>query len=211
MLVDLSVRELLERVASGEPVPGGGSIAALGAALGSGLVEMVARLTVGKQNNADLDREMATLITRAGALREELTMAVDRDSEAYTNVMQAYRMPKATDEEKKLRHDAIQEALKEAARVPLAVAQLAFEILALSGAAVEKGNKNAVTDGLAAALMARSAVMAAVANVRINLQAITDEGFGAKALADTDSLEQKAAALEEKIRCNAEPLVKGGR
>ena len=211
MLIDLSVREFLERVASGEPVPGGGSIAALAAALGAALAEMVARLTVGRQNNADLDREMTSLINRAGNLREELTRAVDRDSEAYTKVIQAYRMPKATDDEKRLRHDAIQEAFKEAARVPYTVAEMAVEILGICGTAIEKGNKNAATDGLAGALMARSAVMAAVANVRINLQAITDKDFTNKTSAETDSLEQRAAALEQKIHDASEAFVKGGR
>ena len=210
MLVDLSVREFLEHVASGEPVPGGGSIAALAAALAAGLAEMVARLTVGRQNNADLDRQMTALINRAGILRKELTQAVDRDSEAYAKVMQAYRMPKTTDDEKRVRHDAIQEALKDAARVPFTVAEMALEILALTSTAIEKGNKNAATDGLAGALMARSAVLAAVANVRINFQAVTDKGFVDKTTADADSLEQKAFALEEKIRFTAEPFVKGG-
>ena len=150
MLVDLTVRELLERVASGEPVPGGGSIAALGAALAAGLAEMVAHLTIGRQDDPALDREMHDLIDRARALRSDLTRAVDQDSEAYGKVMEAYRRPKTTDEEKRLRSEAIQEALKEAARVPLTVAEMGVEILGLAGVAVNKGNRNAVTDGLVA-------------------------------------------------------------
>jgi methenyltetrahydrofolate cyclohydrolase len=211
MLVDLTVREFLDRVASGEPVPGGGSIAALGAALAAGLAEMVARLTVGRRADPALDQEMNDLIERARVLRAGLTRAVDYDSEAYSKVMLAYRMPKTSDEEKRLRSEAIQEALKEAARVPLAVAEMTVDILRLIGTAVSKGNKNAVTDGLAGALMARSGVMAAIANVRINLQAITDEGFVQKALADTEFLEKKALAAEEVIRSAAQPLVTGGR
>ncbi len=155
--------------------PGGGSIAALCAALAAGLAEMVAHLTVGRQDDPALDREMNDLIDRAQALRNDLTRAVDRDSEAYGKVMQAYRRPKTTNEEKRLRSEAIQEALKEAARVPLTVAEMGVEILGLAGIAVNKGNRNAVTDGLAGALMARSAVLAAIANVRINLQPIIDD------------------------------------
>ena len=211
MLVDLTVRELLERVASGEPVPGGGSIAALCAALAAGLTEMVAHLTVGRQDDPALDREMDDLIDRARALRSDLTRAVDQDSEAYGKVMEAYRRPKTTDEEKRLRSEAIQEALKEAARVPLTVAQMGVEILGLAGVAVNKGNRNAVTDGLVGALMARSAVLAAIANVRINLQSIIDEGFVQKARADSEFLEKKALAAEEMIRSAAQPLVTGGR
>jgi formiminotetrahydrofolate cyclodeaminase len=211
MLVDHTVRELLERVASGEPVPGGGSIAALCAALAAGLAEMVAHLTVGRLDDPALDREMNDLIDRARALRSELTRAVDHDSEAYSKVMQAYRGPKSTDELKRLRTEAIQEALKEAARVPLAVAEMGVEILGLASIAVNKGNRNAVTDGLVGALMARSAVLAAIANVRINLQSIIDVGFVQKARADSEFLEKKALAAEEMIRSAAQPKVTGGR
>jgi methenyltetrahydrofolate cyclohydrolase len=210
MLVDLTVRELLERVASGEPVPGGGSMAALCAALASALAEMVARLTVGRRKDSALDHEMNQLIDRAQALRGDLTRAVDLDSDAYTKVMVAYRMPKTTNEENLLRSEAIQEALKEAARVPLAVAEMAVDALELASLAVSKGNKNAVTDGLAGALMARSAVMAAAANVRVNLQGITDEAFVRKAQARTELLEKKALAAEEMIRSCAQPSVTGG-
>lgn len=210
MLVDLTVRELLERVASGEPVPGGGSIAALCAALAAGLAEMVARLTVGRQDDPALNNEMNQLMDRGQALRRNLTRAVDLDSEAYSKVMLAYRMPKSTDEEKRLRSEEIQEALKEAARVPLAVAEMAVDVLGIAALAVSKGNKNAVTDGLAGALMARSAVLAAAANVRVNLQGITDDGFVQEAQAHTELLEKKALALEEIIRSAAQPLVTGG-
>lgn len=210
MLVDLTVRELLERVASAEPVPGGGSIAALCAALAAGLAEMVARLTAGRQDDPALNNEMNQLMGRAQALRRNLTRAVDLDSEAYSKVMLAYRMPKATDQEKRLRSKEIQEALKEAARVPLAVAEMAVDVLGMAALAVSKGNKNAVTDGLAGALMARSAVLAAAANVRINFQGISDDGFVQEAQAHTELLEKKALAAEEMIRSAAQPLVTGG-
>ncbi len=210
MLTDLTIEEFLEHVASAEPIPGGGSVAALCAALAASLAEMVARLTVGRQGNAALDREMNDLIARARTLRAELMRAVDQDSEAYSKVMQAYRMPKSTDEEKQLRRNAVEEALKEAARVPLAVAQMAVDTLELASVAVNKGNKNAVTDGLVGTFAARSAVMAAIANVRINLQSITDEGFVQKARADAEVLENKAIAIEEMIRSAAEPLLTGG-
>jgi formiminotetrahydrofolate cyclodeaminase len=88
---------------------------------------------------------------------------------------------------------------------------MGVEILGLAGIAVNKGNRNAVTDGLAGALMARSAVLAAIANVRINLQPIIDERFVQKARTDTDVLEKKALAAEEMIRSAAQPLVTGGR
>ncbi len=211
MLTDLTIEKFLERVAASEPVPGGGSVAALCAALAASLAEMVARLTVGREGNAVLDREMNDLIARARTLRTRLMQAVDQDSEAYGKVMEAYRMPKGTDEEKQLRRNAVQEALKEAARVPLTVAQMAVDTLELASVAVNKGNKNAVTDGLVGTFVARSAVMGAIANVRINLQSITDEGFVQKTQADTEVLENKAIAIEEMIRSAADPLLTGGQ
>ncbi len=207
MLVDLTVREFLERVASGDAVPGGGSIAALCAAVAAGLAEMVGRLTVGRKKDVTLDSEMNNLIEQAQMLRADLTRAVDDDSNAYTSVMQAYRLPKNSDAEKEARSGAIQQALKEAARVPLAVAEAAVAVLGLAARAVHKGNKNATTDALAGALVARSAVLAAVANVRINIQAIKDEDFVQRARAQTESLEREALAAEELIRSVAAPLI----
>ncbi len=210
MLTDLTIKAFLEQVAASEPVPGGGSVAALCAGLAASLAEMVGLLTVGRRADEALDREMNDLVARARALRTELTRAVDQDAEAYGKVMQAYRMPKGTDEEKRLRSSAIQEALKEAARVPLAVAHMAVDTLELAAVGVNKGNKNAVTDGLVGSFVARSALMGAVANVRINLQSITDDEFVRKARADTEALEKKALAIEEQIRSLAGPLLTGG-
>ncbi len=209
MLVDLTVREILERVASGDPLPGGGSTAALAASLAAGLAEMVARLTVGRKGDAVVDQEMNAIIDRAHALRTELIRAVDGDSDAYMRVMDAYRLPKSTEEEKRTRTQAIQAALKEAALVPLSVAKMAVEVLELAGKAVREGNKNAVTDALAGALMARSAALAAVANVRINIKGIKDAAFVEEAQRQTASLEKNAMAAEETIRNAAAPHLVG--
>ena len=103
MLADLSVTDYLARTASGDPVPGGGSAAALNAALAAGLIEMVARLTVGRKSFEAVDAEMRAVVDRAAALRQKLTGDIDRDSEAYTQVLGAFGMPKATPEEKAAR------------------------------------------------------------------------------------------------------------
>ena len=116
MLADLSVTDYLARTASGDPVPGGGSAAALNAALAAGLIEMVARLTVGRKSFEAVDAEMRAVADRAAALRQKLTGDIDRDSEAYTQVLGAFGMPKATPEEKAARTRAIQAAFRQAAR-----------------------------------------------------------------------------------------------
>jgi len=199
VLADLSVTDYLARTASGDPVPGGGSAAALNAALAAGLIEMVARLTVGRKSFEAVDAEMRAVADRAAALRQKLTGDIDRDSEAYTQVLGAFGMPKATPEEKAARARAIQAAFRQAARVPLGVARDALQAMALGRQVIARGNPNAASDGAAGVLAARMAARTAVYNVRINLGSITDEGFTTELRAEADRLEAEADALEGEI------------
>ena len=199
MLADLSVTDYLARTASGDPVPGGGSAAALNAALAAGLIEMVARLTVGRKSFEAVDAEMRAVADRAAALRQKLTGDIDRDSEAYTQVLGAFGMPKATPEEKAARARAIQAAFRQAARVPLGVARDALQAMALGRQVIARGNPNAASDGAAGVLAARMAARTAVYNVKINLGSIKDEGFAAELRAEADRLEDEADALEGEI------------
>lgn len=199
MLADLSVTDYLARTASGDPVPGGGSAAALNAALAAGLIEMVARLTVGRKSFEAVDAEMRAVADRAAALRQKLTGDIDRDSEAYTQVLGAFGMPKATPEEKAARTRAIQAAFRQAALVPLGVARDALQAMALGRQVIARGNPNAASDGAAGVLAARMAARTAVYNVRINLGSITDEGFTTELRAEADRLEAEADALEGEI------------
>ncbi len=199
MLTALTVRDFLEQVASGEPVPGGGSVAALAAALSAGLSGMVARLTLGKKDDPALDERMSSLMGTASRLMTRLAGDIDWDAAAYSAVMDAYGMPKGTEEEKAIRVETIQKALAEAARVPLSVAEAGFYLLTLAEAVVREGNPNAVTDGLTAALMARSAVLAALFNVRINLSSIKDRELVARMTAKAEILERNTAEKEKEI------------
>jgi methenyltetrahydrofolate cyclohydrolase len=199
VLADLSVTEYLARTASGDPVPGGGSAAALNAALAAGLIEMVARLTVGRKSFEAVDAEMRAVADRAAALRQKLTGDIDRDSEAYTQVLGAFGMPKATPEEKAARTRAIQAAFRQAALVPLGVARDALQAMALGRQVIARGNPNAASDGAAGVLAARMAARTAVYNVKINLGSITDEGFTTELRAEADRLEAEADALEGEI------------
>jgi len=176
-LVDLSLKDFLTRTASGSPVPGGGSIAALSAALAAALSEMVAHLTIGKKGVEALEEEMQDIAKDAFQYREKLIRAIDRDSDAYNDVLIAFQLPKGTDQEETQRKRAIQEALKEAARVPLDVAREAFKVIELAGKVLKQGNKNAVTDAAVAVMMARTAVLSALYNVKINLASIKDASF----------------------------------
>jgi formiminotetrahydrofolate cyclodeaminase len=176
-LVDLNLKDFLARTASGSPVPGGGSIAALSAAIAAALSEMVAHLTIGKKGVETLEKEMQDIAKDAFQYRERFIKTIDKDSEAYNDVLTAFQLPKGTDQEQTHRKRAIQEALKEAALVPLDVAREAFKVIELAGRAVKQGNKNAVTDAAVAVMMARTAVLSALYNVKINLSSIKDTNF----------------------------------
>ncbi len=123
----------------------------------------------------------------------------------------AYRMAKETGDEKEARAGAVREALKGAARVPLSVAQMAMELLGILSTAINEGNENAVTDGLVGALLARSALLGAVANVRINLRAIDEDAFRREMGAQADGLESDAEAAEAHLRSAARSKLAKGR
>ena len=132
MLTDQKVIEFLEQAASGTPVPGGGSVSALSAALGAGLTEMVANLTVAKKGYEAVEGQMQDIAEKVRSLRKKLTAAVDIDSNAYNDVLAAYKLPKNTEAEQEARSRAIQEAMQNAARVPMAVAYDALEVMDLT-------------------------------------------------------------------------------
>ena len=198
-MCDLSVSALLDLTASDAPAPGGGSISALAGALGAALASMVASLTLGKKGYEDVQEEMTALSAEGKALMDELLAAMDADTEAFNGYMAALALPKSTDEEKAARREAMQKGLKEAALVPLATARLAARVFPLAEAAVRRGNKNAVTDGMVAALTARSAGLGSLLNVRINLASIRDEAFVAEQKAACAELQALALAEEAKI------------
>jgi formiminotetrahydrofolate cyclodeaminase len=168
----LQIDEFLTRLASSAPEPGGGAAAALVGATGAALVSMVANLTIGKEKYAAVQADMERALARADTLREELTAAIDRDAEAFRRVMETYRLPRETDEQKAARRQTIQAALWEAAQVPAGVVRLCEEVAALSRLVTQQGNAQVVSDGAIAALLADAAAQSAVLNVKINLGAI---------------------------------------
>ena len=199
MLTELTVKDFLNKVAGSDPVPGGGSIAALNGAIASALAAMVANLTIGKKNYADCEELMKQIAERAAGLKEEFVADVDRDSEAYDRVFACFKMPKATDEEKAARSAAIQEATKFAAQVPMEVARRAYGLMDTIAQVARKGNQNAVTDACVAMLSARNAVLAALLNVRINLSSLKDQELVARLQAEADELERQAIAREQEL------------
>ncbi|TCO75276.1 cyclodeaminase/cyclohydrolase family protein [Marinisporobacter balticus] len=199
MLAEMNVKDFLGKTASNDPVPGGGSIAALSASIAAALTEMVANLTIGKKKYVEVEEEMKEIAKVAATCRSKFVEDIDKDSDAFNEVMAAFKLPKETDEEKEKRKEAIQEGTKKASLVPLEVAKDAFKIMEMIEKVVVKGNQNAVTDGAVAAMMARTAVLSALYNVKINLGSIKDEAFVAKVTKEVTAIESKVEKVEKDI------------
>ncbi|MFR6435843.1 cyclodeaminase/cyclohydrolase family protein [Porphyromonas sp.] len=198
-LTDLTVKGLLDVTAGKDPVPGGGSISALSGSIAAALTEMVAGLTIGRKKYAEVEEQMKQLVERVHEIRQQLILDVDRDSEAYNVVFEAFQMPKETDEQKAARSAQIQEATKIAANVPMEVARRVYSLLSDIEEVVSNGNQNAVTDGCVAMMSARNAIIGALFNVRINLTSIKDEQFVADMTAEADRLEREVIEREAKV------------
>ena len=174
---DQKLDEFLENLASSKPAPGGGSAAAVAGALAAALSSMVANLTIGKEQYKDVEGAFEGILEKAEVLRKEFLQAIGEDIEAYNKVMDAYGLPRETEEEKKKRRETIQSALKGATEPPFKMAELAGDVLELSKECSLSGNSHAVTDAGASAILAQAAARTALLNVDINLSSISDSDF----------------------------------
>ena len=198
-LVEQRVIDFVAATASKEPTPGGGAIAALTAATGAALAEMVANLTFGKKGYEAVQTEMEELQAKAEAIRERMLELSQADADVFNIFMNALGLPKNTDEEKSARTAAIQQAYKDAAMVPFEIGELANQIFDLAELASRKGNQNLITDGIIAAINARAAVKSAFLNVRINLSGIKDESFVAELISKMHAIEKDLDVKESSI------------
>ncbi|MHB8806969.1 MAG: glutamate formimidoyltransferase [Anaerolineaceae bacterium] len=189
----------LDALASADPTPGGGSAAAWTAAEAAALVAMVARLTVGKNKYKDVEPLMYSLIEQAEELRARLQRAVDEDAAAFEKVMAAFKLPKETEEQIKVRKDTIQFATLEAARVPLETANMALTVMKLAETACKSGNLNAITDAATAAQLAAASLTGAAANVSINLNGLDDEKSKIEFAQELASLKSEKEAILTRV------------
>ena len=199
MLADMYLKEFIDKTASNSPVPGGGSIAALSGAIAAALTEMVANLTIGKKKYLEVEEEMKEIAATFAEYRNKLVQDIDRDSDAFNEVMAAFKLPKETDEEITARNSVIEEATKTATLVPLEVARDTYKMLSTIEVVVEKGNQNAVSDGAVAAMMARTAVLSALYNVEINLGSLQDEAFVGEIMKEVIELRLQVVEAEKRI------------
>ncbi len=194
----------IERLAAGTAAPGGGAAAAFAGAMAAGLVGMVARLTLGKKKYLEVEAQMQAVLEQADKLRADLTAAVAIDSAAFEAVMEAFKLPKATEEQTTARAAAIDQAYIHAAEVPMRVARDAVAVLGLAAIAAERGNLNALSDAGSGAFLARAAFSGAAQNVRANAAVVEDRATAAAWLKELAGLEahvtETLAGIERLLR-----------
>ena len=176
-MIKESVDSYLCAAASRSPAPGGGSVSALGGALGAAMSSMVANFTVGKKKYEDVQEEVKKILSESEECRLKLGELVEGDIEAYTRVSSAYSLPKETDEEKENRREEIARATKEAIAVPFEIASCCFRVLELCRRLVDIGNKRLISDVGVSVLLAWAALQGANLNVEINLSSLEDKSF----------------------------------
>jgi glutamate formiminotransferase/formiminotetrahydrofolate cyclodeaminase len=199
-LMSMTAKDFVDEVSSESPAPGGGSVAALAGSLCAALSAMVANLTVGKPGYEKVWPEMSELAEKGQAIKDRLVKAVDEDTNAFNDLMEAMRLPKATPEQKAVREKAMEEGYKKAAAVPLQTAKTCLEAMEISLTAAQKGNANSASDAGVAALMARAGVEGAVLNVLINLGSIKDQKFRERHVSECHELNSRAAKLCQAVQ-----------
>jgi glutamate formiminotransferase/formiminotetrahydrofolate cyclodeaminase len=198
-LIDMSVSDFADETASESPAPGGGSVSACLGALGISLGTMVANLSSHKAGWDSRWKEFSDYAEKGMAIQRDLLALVDEDTLAFKKVMDALALPKSNETEKAARHNALQDAGKIALEVPLRVMKKTFESFEIIKAMAETGNPNSVSDAGVGALCARSAIMGAFLNVRINASGIEDKEYVSKKLKEGSAIELSAIKAEQEI------------
>jgi formiminotetrahydrofolate cyclodeaminase len=195
-ILDLTLGELLQRLGSSDPAPGGGAAAAITGALGAALVQMTAKLTVGRPRFGEVEEQAQQIAREAGELARRLGKLADEDAAAFDAVSAAYKLPRADDAEKTARTRAIQSALVSAAAVPLATARLSAEVVELAEAAAPVLNPAVISDVMVGAVLAEAALRSAAVNVEINVASITDTAAAGRLSSELDAV---GAGVTERV------------
>lgn len=203
MLVEKTVKEFIAEVKSSNPTPGGGSVSALVGSIGGALTNMVGNLTIDKKAFEEVPEDAKAKMKEANVelekLVEDLAVIVDKDATAFDGVMEAFKLPKNTDEEKKARTNAIQEGYKKALEVPMSCAEECYKVLELQKIFADFGNVNAITDVGVGTLLAYSGLEGALFNVTINLKSIKDEEYRTNIENKVNTLLANGKKLKEEL------------
>ena len=198
-LIDRTLTDFADETASESPAPGGGSISAYMGALGAALGTMVANLSSHKRGWDERWEEISDWAEKGKAFQIQLMKLVDEDTNAFNKIMDAFSLPKKTEEEKAIRKQAVQEATRFATEVPFKTMQLCYECMSVAKAMAEIGNPNSVTDAGVGALAARAGVVGAFLNVKINASGLDDKAYAEKIIREGENVVEKAGQLEAEI------------
>jgi formiminotetrahydrofolate cyclodeaminase len=199
MVAQSTVEKFLDDLASGSATPGGGSAAAIMGAMGAALVSMVCNVTIGKKGYEGVEAEMKAVLRESEKVRRRLTDMVAEDIAAFDSILAAYKLPKATADDKARRADAIQAGLRRATETPLQCARVCAEVIALSRRASEHGYLNVISDGGVGVLAGFTGLRSAALNVYINAPALKDRAFAEQATAELEELVESCAAESEAV------------
>ncbi len=177
MYRDKPLSYFLDKLCSNSPEPGGGSASALVGAIAASLAGMLASLTINKKGYEDQWEKMKEYYEKAKKLKDEMLELLQKDTEAFDDAAKAFKLPKNTEEEKKIRAEAIETGLKKATQVPLSIMEKSLEISRLALEVLKKGNKMAITDGAISAIFANATAVGAMFNVRINFTWMKDREY----------------------------------
>lgn len=196
-LFDKSLREVIEVSASAAPTPGGGSVSAIVASFGVAMAAMVCNLTVGKEKYKDVEPQVQGLLSSVTPMIARLEGLVDEDIADFGNFMATLKLPKATDEEKAVRSQTMQQALRRATDTPMEIARVCLKALEIVDQLAPIGNKSAISDAGVAAVVAEAALNAVLLSVDINLPSIKDQEYVSRVAAEKATLVAEAARLRE--------------
>lgn len=202
-LIDLTVREFVYKVDSASPAPGGGSVSAVVASLGTGLLRMLGHLTIPKKKFKNLDESIQEryidLHESLKSQQQKLLDLVDRDTDAFNGIMEAYKLPKDTESEKKKRKKAIEQATLKAIEIPENIADIAFDALKKVDFIRQYGNKNAISDVGVSALILYAGLEGACLNIKINLSGISDDTLKKEYQQKVRDMLQEAKTIQEDL------------
>ena len=194
-----SIDEFLNRLASADPTPGGGSAAAVMGAAGAALVSMVCNVSIGKKGYEAAEGELRAVLAQSETLRRRLTGMVQDDVSAFDGLMAAYKLPKATDDDKARRAHVIQASLERATQVPLDCARACGEVIALARRAGEQGYQHVISDAGVGVSAAYAALRSAALNVFINVPALKNRAFAEQAVSEINQLLARSASESESV------------
>ena len=206
-LLKKNLREFAEETASESPAPGGGSISAYAGSLGAALSTMVANLSANKRGWDDRWEEFSNWADKGQTLQSQLLSLVDADTAAFIGIMEAYGMPKFSDDQKAARSKAIQDATKHAIEIPMQVAEIAFEAMEMAEAMAQIGNPNSITDVGVGAMCLRTAVIGAVLNARVNAKDLEDKAYVEKTLSRCKELVSQSRSREEAVLARVDEVL----